>query len=266
MISGGSPLPVTRLLEDADYRELLRLRTGLRQFLRTSEDFAREIGLTPAQHQLLLAVRGHNESSGPTIGDIATYLLLRHHSAVELVDRAVAAGLIRRRSDSTDARAVRISLTAEGRQSLERLSARNLDELRRLAEHFRPLLDDLGGQPRSELRGVEAARVYDPPDDRGRRILVDRLWPRGLRKEDAHFDWRKELAPSTELRKWYAHDPGRFEEFAARYRGELAEHQDDLDALADEPLVLLTATKDLERSGASVLATVIRERRSNTKS
>ena len=134
---------MTRTLRDEDYQELLRLRTGLRQFLHQSEDFAREVGLTPAQHQLLLAIRGHDHPDGPTIGDVANYLLLRHHSAVELVDRAVTAGLVERTADRGDARMVRLTLTEAGKRALGRLSARNLDELRRLAEHFRPLLDDL---------------------------------------------------------------------------------------------------------------------------
>jgi uncharacterized protein YeaO (DUF488 family) len=247
-------------LSDADYRELLLLRTGLRQFLRMSEDFAREVGLTPTQHQLLLAVRGHDDPAGPTIGDVASYLLLRHHSAVELVDRATAAGLLRRRVDRKDGRAVRLSLTAAGKRSLEQLSTRNLEELRRLAEHFRPLLDDLGDRPDASNGRIVLARVYDSTVAPGRRLLVDRLWPRGLRKEDADFEWRKDLAPSSELRRWYGHDPARFEEFAARYTAELVEHTDDLHALVTdtgEPIVLLTATKDLAHSGATVLATLL---------
>ena len=81
------------LLTDDDFAELLRFRDALRRFLRWSEDQARAAGLTPAQHQLLLAVRGHD--GDPTIGDVAEHLLLRHHSAVELVDRAERAGLLR---------------------------------------------------------------------------------------------------------------------------------------------------------------------------
>ena len=77
-------------LRDADYEDLLALRTGLRRFLRWSEQQAEAAGLTPAQHQLLLAVRGHPDRRGPTVGEVADYLLLRHHSAVGLVDRAVA--------------------------------------------------------------------------------------------------------------------------------------------------------------------------------
>ena len=84
---------------DDDYRRLLELRTGLRQFLHWSEQQASAVGITPAQHQLLLAIRGHPGRDAPTIGDVADALLLRHHSAVGLVDRAVAAGLVDRHVD-----------------------------------------------------------------------------------------------------------------------------------------------------------------------
>jgi uncharacterized protein YeaO (DUF488 family) len=108
-------------------------------------------------------------------------------------------------------------------------------------------------------------RVYEDraPGD-GTRVLVDRLWPRGLTKADVDFDeWCKEVAPSTELRKWYAHDPKRFEEFERRYKTELAEpvraktfdHLHDL--LRQQPLTLLTATKHLEISAASILAALL---------
>ena len=91
---------MARDLEDADYRRLLQFRTDLRRFLHWSEEQAEKAGLTPAQHQLLLAVRGHDGEQGPTIGDVAGYLMLRHHSAVGLVDRAVKAGMIERREDA----------------------------------------------------------------------------------------------------------------------------------------------------------------------
>ena len=81
-------------LDHAEYERLLRFRTGLRRFLRWSAEQAARVGLTPAQHQLLLAVRGHPDPRGPTVGEVAGYLLLRHHSAVELIDRAQAAGLL----------------------------------------------------------------------------------------------------------------------------------------------------------------------------
>src|SRR3984893_6177252 len=86
-------------LRDADYEDLLALRTGLRRFLRWSDQQAEAAGLTPAQHQLLLAIRGHADPRGPTVGEVADYLMLRHHSAVGLVDRADTAGLIKRVRD-----------------------------------------------------------------------------------------------------------------------------------------------------------------------
>ncbi len=120
-------------LTDADYEDLLALRTGLRRFLRWSEQQAEATGLTPAQHQLLLAIRGHPDRRGPTIGELADYLLLRHHSAVGLVDRAEEAGLVTRSRDAEDQRVVRLQLTAEGEEHLEALSAAHMEELHRLA-------------------------------------------------------------------------------------------------------------------------------------
>jgi uncharacterized protein YeaO (DUF488 family) len=104
-------------------------------------------------------------------------------------------------------------------------------------------------------------RVYEEtsPKD-GKRVLVDRVWPRGMRKEDAHLDeWLRDVAPSSELRKWYGHEPDRFPEFRRRYLAELrdsghrkaAEHLRDL--AAHDRLTLLTATKDVEHSQAAVL-------------
>jgi DNA-binding MarR family transcriptional regulator len=120
-------------LPDSAYARLLALRTGLRRFERWSEEQARAAGLTPAHHQLLLAVRGHADPAGPTIGEVADYLLLRHHSTVELVDRAEAAGLVVRARSDDDHRVVRLQLTAEGASRLEALSALHLEELDRLA-------------------------------------------------------------------------------------------------------------------------------------
>jgi DNA-binding MarR family transcriptional regulator len=89
-------------LDQPQYERLLRCRTGLRRFLRWSAEQAAAAGLTPAQYQLLLAVRGHPDPRGPTIGDVARYLFLRHHSAVELIDRAQATGLLDRHTDRDD--------------------------------------------------------------------------------------------------------------------------------------------------------------------
>src|SRR5438045_7920888 len=95
--------------------------------------------MTPAQHQLLLAIRGHPGAEPPTIGDVAEHLLLQHHSAVGLVDRAERARLVKRRPDPQDHRVVRLSLTSNGHRHLEELSSAHLEELRRLATRLRPL-------------------------------------------------------------------------------------------------------------------------------
>ena len=110
--------------------------------------------------------------------------------------------------------------------------------------------------PRFEIR-----RIYDfAATDKGYRVLVDRLWPRGVTKAAAALDeWAKDVAPTRELRRWYGHDPSRFEEFARRYREELRHAPAEeaitrLRALAQEQQVtLVTATRDLERSGARVM-------------
>jgi DNA-binding MarR family transcriptional regulator len=132
-----------------DYENLLAFRVGLRRFLHWSETQARGVGLTPAQHQLLLAVKGHRGEHGPAIGDLAGYLLLRHHSVVELVDRAEAAGLVERWGDDADGRITRVRLTAEGEARLARLAQAHLDELRSLG----PALDKLVSQWASPARG-----------------------------------------------------------------------------------------------------------------
>ena len=114
---------------------------------------------------------------------------------------------------------------------------------------------------------VRARRVYDEPSDAdGARVLVDRVWPRGLRKAAAHLDdWAKDVAPSRELRMWYGHDPAKFGEFRRRYTAELAESGPyaavgRLRTLAAAgPVTLLTATRELSLSQAAVLAQLLRE-------
>ena len=130
-----------RTLSDGDFERLLAFRDGLRTFLRWSDDRARSVGLTGAQHQLLLAVRGHRGQ--PSIGEVAQHLLLRHHSVVELVDRAVAAGLVERVDDPDDQRVVRLRLTTSGTAKVESLAAAHLEELSRLRTPFASLWDDL---------------------------------------------------------------------------------------------------------------------------
>ena len=119
---------------DSQYARLLEARTALRQFLHWSAEQAEAQGLTAAQHQLLLAVRGHPGGDRPAVGDLAEHLLLTHHGAVQLVDRAEAGGWVRRRRDAGDHRVVRVELTAKGERALTRLAAPHLEELRRVRE------------------------------------------------------------------------------------------------------------------------------------
>lgn len=112
------------------------------------------------------------------------------------------------------------------------------------------------------MTDVRVVRVYDAEDVAGTKVLVDRLWPRGLRKDDPRFDiWLKEVAPTTELRTWYGHDDTRYDEFVERYHAELASNAEAAEALdrlrtlaASGPVVLVTATKAVDLSHAAVLA------------
>jgi DNA-binding MarR family transcriptional regulator len=126
-------------LNQEDFTHLLELRTGLRRFLRWSEHQAKAAGLTPAKHQLLLAVRGHANPAGPTVGEIADYLVLRHHSAVGLIDRAVADGLVERNPDPDHKSVVRITLTSVGVGKLEELAEAHMEEIAHLAPTMRAL-------------------------------------------------------------------------------------------------------------------------------
>jgi len=110
---------------------------------------------------------------------------------------------------------------------------------------------------------VKIKRVYEQPEkEDGTRILVDRLWPRGLTKEKARVDlWLKEIAPSTELRKWFGHDPAKWAEFQTRYKAELKSNADQLKLLKREiakgPATLVYGAKDQEHNEASVLQQIL---------
>jgi uncharacterized protein YeaO (DUF488 family) len=114
---------------------------------------------------------------------------------------------------------------------------------------------------------VTVRRVYDDlPPRQETRVLVDRVWPRGIRKDALHLDeWVRDVAPSTELRKWYGHDPEKFSEFRRRYIAELAQPgpQAALGRLRTQategPVALLTATRDVDHSNAAVLAEILRQ-------
>jgi DNA-binding MarR family transcriptional regulator len=125
-------------LEQSDFEHLLELRTGLRRFIRWSDQQAQSAGLTPAKHQLLLAVKGHPDPAGPTIGEVADYLVLRHHSAVGLIDRAVKDGLVKRNKDRAKG-VVRVTLTRAGNDKLDALAEAHLEEIAHLAPTMRTL-------------------------------------------------------------------------------------------------------------------------------
>ena len=125
------------------------------------------------------------------------------------------------------------------------------------------------GAARSKRRpsSIAIKRAYDTPSPQdGVRILIDRLWPRGLTKAKLRIDaWPRELTPSTELRKWYGHEPARFAEFGRRYLAELADHADELDALRamvkGRTATLITATRAIDLSHAEVLRRILQQRR-----
>lgn len=258
-------------LSSETYTKLLALRTALRRFERASEQRARDAGMTVARHQLLLAIRGHDDERGPTIGDVANYLLVRHHSVVGLVDRAENAGLVTRRRDPDDHRMVRLAITDEAEDRLASISVQNVAELQQLSR----LMPDVRSGFTSEgtvepplatngkrrAGSITVASVHDAPITPGTRVvLVDRLWPRGLAKSETSIDlWVRDIAPSTALRQWYGHNPDRFEEFRRRYEEELqsgpaATALGELRTLArDQNVTIVTATRDLEGSCAAVL-------------
>jgi DNA-binding MarR family transcriptional regulator len=132
---------MSRDLSNDDYIALAQVRYEIRRFLTFSENMARDAGIEPQQHQLLLALRGLGEEERPTIGVLSKRLLIRHHSAVELVGRSAKAGLVRRVPGEEDRREVTLEMTSRGRRLLASLSIAHREELRSAAPG---LLDALG--------------------------------------------------------------------------------------------------------------------------
>lgn len=124
---------------DAQYQRLLQFRTALRQFDLWSREAAEAHGLTHVQHQLLLAIRGSSTEGGPTVGEVADALLVKPHTATELIDRAHELDLVDRVRDDADARRVRLQLTRHGADTLASLTSVHVEELRRLAPLLAPL-------------------------------------------------------------------------------------------------------------------------------
>ena len=127
--------PITR----KNYADLAAFRKALRKFIRFAEEGAREAGLTPQQHQVLLAVYADPDRDWATVGEIADSLQLLHHTTVGLLDRCHTAGLIERSRDPLDGRVVRVSLTPAGASILESITQRNLRELKALGKLTRDL-------------------------------------------------------------------------------------------------------------------------------
>ena len=119
-------------LTKTDFEALARFRFGIRSYLRFSEETVRRHGVTPQQYQLMLALKGYPGRDWALVRELADRLQLRHHSVVELINRAQHQGLVQRTTDPDDARAVRVVLTDEGEQLLARLGALHRDELRRM--------------------------------------------------------------------------------------------------------------------------------------
>ena len=121
-------------------------------------------------------------------------------------------------------------------------------------------------RPKRRAASIAIKRAYDKPSAKdGVRILIDRLWPRGLSKTKLKIDaWPRELTPSTDLRKWYGHEPARFAEFRRRYRAELAEHAKELDAVRTmvkgRSATLITATREVDLSHAAVMRGILRRK------
>lgn len=136
---------MTQALSKADYEALAAFRHALRRFLDFSGDAAKEAGLTPQQHQALLAIKGYPGRDRVTIGELAEQLVQRHHSTVGLVDRLAALNLVRREPDPDDRRRILVALTPRADEVLAGLSAIHRSELRRLRPSLAALLDRLDG-------------------------------------------------------------------------------------------------------------------------
>lgn len=153
-------MPRSRLVSKNEYEVLAEFRYTLRRFLRFSEAAADELGLTPQQHQALLAIKGFPGRDSITIGELAERLQVRHHSAVGLVDRLEAENLIQRSPAADDRRKVYISLTAHGLSVINRLSALHHEELLRLVPQLRTLVSRLdrlaasGDRPRNRPSAI----------------------------------------------------------------------------------------------------------------
>jgi DNA-binding MarR family transcriptional regulator len=147
-----------RKLTDADYERLAEFRYGLRRFLHWSEQQARQAGITPTQHQLMLAIRSSRDPRGATVGEVADVLIIRHHSAVELIDRAQDAGLVTRERDPDTQSVVHLKLTETGARALSALSEMHLRELAQLAPTMQALFGSLSESEAADMMLMRLTR------------------------------------------------------------------------------------------------------------
>jgi DNA-binding MarR family transcriptional regulator len=134
-------MPDSRAITLSDYETLASFRRALSRFLHFSAEAARQVGLTPQQHQALLALKGFPGDRHATIGELAQHLQIRHNSTVGLVDRLASRGLVHRKHDEADRRVVRLNLTQRGNGLIRRLSAAHKAELRSIGPQLRQALD-----------------------------------------------------------------------------------------------------------------------------
>jgi DNA-binding MarR family transcriptional regulator len=153
-MNSGAPRPdhvrlrvmaARKRISKSQYENLAAFRYALRQFLHFSEAAAQSAGITPQQHQALLAIKGFPGRDTVTVGELAERLQLRHHSAVELLDRLVDLKLVARTPSTTDRRRVHVQLTSRGERILDRLSSAHEEQLRRIGSRLSALLERLGG-------------------------------------------------------------------------------------------------------------------------
>jgi DNA-binding MarR family transcriptional regulator len=152
-------MPARKKLSKSQYESLAAFRYALRHFLRFSEDAAKRAGLTPQQHQALLAIKGFPGRDTVTVSELAERLQLRHHSTVELLDRLADLNLIAREHSDPDRRRVNVHLTARGEQILNKLSAAHEEQLRRLGPTLSALLNRLSAATSAAGRKPSGARI-----------------------------------------------------------------------------------------------------------
>ncbi|MBA8903120.1 helix-turn-helix domain-containing protein [Phyllobacterium sp. P30BS-XVII] len=135
-------------LDDDDYAALAQFRKSIREFLSFSEEAAKRSGVTPQQHQAILAIRGTSDEKGFSVGDLAAHLMIQHHSAVELANRLASAYLVEKTVDSGDRRRINLNLTHRAHELLEELSWAHVSELKRRGPELATALNKLNPENR----------------------------------------------------------------------------------------------------------------------